>query len=181
MDEHCPHCGVRLPPVHGAFCGECREELCEPPVRQDVLHPVEPPSEEQVAFDESRAFRIAVIMAVLFYAAIIGSLLTPRTQAQAVDAFGAQPLGMPAPVFAGLLSTLLYFPMPRAFYHYSLISEQARRDGRGSPGLGIFLYVMDVDRTHPHLAESRSICLTGLCYAVCVLAAWIVYAAALGI
>lgn len=31
MAESCPHCGVRLPPVSDAFCGECRGDLSEPP------------------------------------------------------------------------------------------------------------------------------------------------------
>lgn len=121
------------------------------------------------------------MMSVAVYAILIATLAAPDVQAKAVEAFGQKPLGLPAVVFAGMLQTLLYLPMPRAFYHLALIGEQARREGRLLLGLGTIPYIMSVDHRHPHLSRSQRICLGSLGYFIAIVAAWTAYAAALGI
>lgn len=179
MDVHCPHCGARLTNSRDAFCGECRADLSDPPAAAQPVLP--PPSAAEVAADQDKAMGLAIVMSIAVYAILIGTLFAPDVRAKLVEAFGPRPLGVPTSVFAVALQTLLYLPMPRAFYHFGLIGVQASREGEVLFGLRSFAYVEDVGRRYPHLARSRRICLGSLGYFVAVVAVWIVYTSVLGI
>jgi hypothetical protein len=182
MEECCPHCGARLPFVRDQYCGECRADLSELPVQYEQSTPLLPPlSKEELASDHNRARRMAAILSLLIYACLIVVLFSPDVRTKAVEAFGRQPLGLPVLVFVGGLQTLLYIPIPWGFYHFALIQEQARRDGRLMLGFGGLFYLMEVDSKYPHLTRSKWICLASLGYFFAVVAVWIVYTAALGI
>lgn len=136
---------------------------------------------DQAAADRAQALRVGVLMSVVMYAALMGASLGGDVRATWIQAFGRRPLGLPTPLFVGGLLTILYLPVPITFYHFVMVSEQARRDGAGFFGLGAILYLADVHHRHPHLTRSRRICLGSLGYFIAIAAAWIVYTASLGI
>ena len=175
MDQYCPHCGEKLPFIVDAFCPQCREDLSADPVRHEDLGSPIQPSDQELASDGDRAFREALAVSIVAYGALIVTLFSAGIQKKAIEAFGLDPVGMPAVVFLGLLETLLFLPMPRAFYHFGLIRQQAQRDGRSLRGLYGLLYVVDVELRFPHLSRSKWICLGSLAYCMAIFGFWIVY------
>lgn len=121
--------------------------------------------------------RASILVSALVYAIVIGVNLDPAVKAKQVEAFGAEPLGLPVTLVVGLVETLLFLPMPWVFWHGMRIVFQALEDGR-RVGIG---YLLTVGSLHPHLRRSQVVCFAGLAYFFILCGAWIVYAAAHGI
>jgi uncharacterized paraquat-inducible protein A len=182
MNQTCPHCGEQLPYVVDAFCPQCREDLSAPPLRLEQLAAPAPPTAEQIASDHSIAFQGAAGMTVVAYGMLIFALFAPGVRQKAVQLFGPNPLGLPAIVLVALIAFALFLPMPRAFYHFGLINRQAERDQFGIQTrhalfalLFNLVYLADVEYRHPHLAQSKWICLGAVGYCLAIMGITIVY------
>jgi hypothetical protein len=121
--------------------------------------------------------RATILISVLVYAILIGVNFDPAVRAKQVEAFGAQPLGLPVTVVVGLVETLLFLPIPWVLWHGMRIGFQAHQDGR-RVGIG---YMLIVGSLHPHLQRSQRICFAGLAYFFILCGVWIVYTVARGI
>lgn len=171
----CPKCRAPLPLFQEAACRKCGADLGV------SFTTAAEARADRAAADRDRAGRSAIVISVVIYAILMITTLDGKVQAKAAQAFGDEPLGLPLSAFVGGLLTIVYVPMPFAFYHLVLIATRARHDGHGFRGLWALLYLADVHHRHPELARSRWICLLSLGYYLVVVAAWIVYTALLGI
>jgi hypothetical protein len=173
---NCPRCRAPLPLVWEASCRSCGADLSE-------LDPANLASSrsERAAADRTLAGRAGLWSSILIYVVLIVTSIEARSQSKFAQAFGDRPLGLPLAAFVVGLLTILYLSIPIAFHHLSRIARQAHRDEFGFRGLGALLYFADVHHRHPELSRSRWICLGCLGYFLCVVAAWIIYTAKLGI
>jgi hypothetical protein len=123
------------------------------------------------------AKRIAAFLSVVFYAIVILTNLDSKVRAKQVEAFGAQPFGLPVILVVSLVETLLFVPIPWAVWHGMQMALQAGRDGRRF-GFG---YLFTAGGHHPHLRRSQQVCLGTLLYVIAIFAVWIIFAATRGI
>jgi len=73
-----------------------------------------------------------ILISLVFYSVIIFANLDSKVQAKSVEAFGAEPFGLPVTVVVIFFETLLYLPVPLVV-RYRIF--QAARDGKQA-GLG---------------------------------------------
>jgi hypothetical protein len=173
---NCPKCRAPLPLVWEATRRKCGADLSEAePARLANSRA------ERSAIEQTVAGRAALWTSILIYIVLIVTCLEARSQSKFAQAFGDRPLGLPLAAFVVGLLTVLYIPMPIAFYQFARIARQAHRDGSMFRGLGALLYLADVHHRHPELSRSRRICLGILGYFLLVAAAWIIYTAKLRI
>jgi hypothetical protein len=121
--------------------------------------------------------RTSIFISLVMYAIVIGVNFDAKVRAKHIEAFGAEPLGLPVTLVVGVVESLLFLPMPWVFWHLMRLTFQALHDGRGI-GIG---YVLTVGFSHPDLRRSQAICIGGLLYFILICGAWIAYAAARGI
>lgn len=125
----------------------------------------------------------AVVLSVLVYAILCGIHFDPKVRETSVKAFGAAPIGMPvtAVVLAG--QTLLYLPMPFAFYHGMILLFRSQQEGGGTPrGLfSMLAFLVEAEKRFPELKPSVYACVGGLFYFGAIIATWIWYTNRLGI
>lgn len=172
----CPKCRAPLPLVWEDSCRKCGADLSAAnPANLANTRPSRP------ALDEKVASHTALLSSIVVYILLIITCSEARSQSKFAQAFGDRPLGVPLAAFVLGLLTVLYFPMPIAFYHFARIVRQAHRDGTGFGGLSALLYLAGVHHEHPELSRSRRISLGVIGYYVLVAAAWIIYTAKLGI
>ena len=191
MIDSCPHCGTPVRVAGDAFCGECRGDLSESPSDAISSIPIaEPPTLEGFKSDLSMAQFTAIVMSVFFYATMMFTFAQDARK-QEIAAYGKEPLGIPVGVFVGVLQTILFIPIPRALFHFTLIQRQAWREGRlNSPRIllallllpcsvlmliGIFrtnLYVAAVGLRHPHLVRSQRIVYKTFAYFIAIVCLW---------
>ena len=125
--------------------------------------------------------RTSYAVPALIYALVVGTTFAPDVRPVLVKAFGAMPFELPVvPVVASAVAVLL-LPFALALHHFTLIAQQAARDGSSLGSLGLLAYAASVGRRHPELRRSQLVSLFGLVYFVLVCAAWIVYADSKGI
>jgi hypothetical protein len=120
---------------------------------------------------------MAISLSIVFYAIVIGTNFGSQVRAKQVEAFGAEPLGMPVVLVVSFVETLLFLPIPWVVWHGLRLAVQARQDGRR---FGI-VYLLRVGRFHPHLRRSQLACAVGLLYCFLICGGWIVFAAVRGI
>jgi hypothetical protein len=144
-----------------------------------VFRPVTQKEKPDPHLDVTAKRRMAatVAMSVLIYAIIVLTSLESAAQEIFIMAFGERPAGMPNLLFMLALQTLLYLPMPWVFWHGMRLAFQAHEDGRRYS----VWYILTIGRRHTHLRQSQWVCIAGLMYFFVICAAWIIYAAALGI
>jgi hypothetical protein len=111
------------------------------------------------------------------YAVVIGVNFSPEVRAKEVEAFGAQPLGLPVTLVVCTVETLLFLPMPWVFWHAMRIAYAAQLDGRR---FGI-AYLLQVGNCHPPLRRSQLVCFGGLLYFAAIATTWIFYTVSRGI
>jgi hypothetical protein len=126
---------------------------------------------------EKKIFWGSILMSVVLYAIIIAVNFDPKCRDKQIEAFGAEPLGLPVTLVVFLVQTVLYLPMPWVFWHAMRLAFQAVQDGRG---FGM-LYVLLVGHRHPQLRRSQMVCVGGTLYGCAIALAWIAYTAYLGI
>jgi hypothetical protein len=184
MDKTCRHCGGQVSQSGAIFCPYCNKALIElpPPAPPPPEEPI-PPSRSTATLEGSRprARRVALVASVVIAFVIACVAFDPRIETKGAKILGPEPLGMTPRSFLLLSLAILFMPFPWVFYHVSLISTQARRDGLRFVGLGGLLYLFEVDRYHPDLRPSKLICLGAILYFFVICTAWIIYAGAHGI
>jgi hypothetical protein len=124
----------------------------------------------------SRTNRAKLVVIVLLYALVLGSVFAPSARETMQAAFGPEPLGIPIDLFVVGLVTLALLPFIWVVNHMAPIVVQGLRDGRGVSAFGMIAYVFQVGKRHPVLRRSQFVCLFGLAYFIALCAAWIALA-----
>ncbi len=177
---NCPICEHRLELFREATCRNCGADLGEFYETEARETP-----EDRAEAERNEAFRMAMFTSTILYAVVMFALIQPAIRGKLVRAFGPSPLGLSPIAFGWALLTLLFLPLPVAFYHFAMVEQRARRDGFNLPGrLGMrerLFYLSDMHHRHPELAITRRICLGSIAYGVIVSVGWIVYAIKVGL
>lgn len=127
----------------------------------------------------SRRLKATLIVTVLLYGTLLYSVFADS--AFWVRAFGFVVAGLPAPVLAAMIVTLLYLPAPWIVWHGLEIVLRGREAGMPLGHLGIFYTLFTIGRHLPELRGSQRVAIGGFFYFVAIIAAWIWYADAHGL
>ncbi len=124
-----------------------------------------------------KAIKIAAFVSIGICAVLIGSNFDPKVRDKQIEAFGANPLGMPTILLVVLVETLLFLPVPWIVWYWVRVAFQAAQDGK-KPG---YFYLLSVGSIHPHLRSSQRICILGMAYVLTIFCAWISFTVVRGI
>ena len=127
----------------------------------------------------SRRLKATILVTTILYGTLLYSVLAEP--AFWVRAFGPTVDGLPTPVMAAVVVTLLYLPVPWIAWHGMEIVLRARDAGMPLGHLGIFYTLFTIGRHMPELRRSQAVAIGGFLYFIAVVAAWIWYADAHGL
>lgn len=128
------------------------------------------------AWNDPKRLRKATLgMSCGFYVLILFAILHPDSMPQSERLFGAAPLGLPLWFFMALLVTLVFAPLPFAFWHGYRIIFRAMSDGGRLSKLNMIRYLFTTANHHPDLRRSRVIVLTILFVYLASMFGWAYY------
>lgn len=177
---NCPICQERLGLLRQEACRNCGANLGE-------FYEVEAreTNEDRAEAERHEAFSSSTFYSTGLYAILVFVALFPQFRVKAIRAFGQRPLGLSPSVFGWAVLTLLFLPIPVAFYHFSIVEQRARRDGFNLSGRnGLYeklFYLSDMHHQHPELSRTRMICLGSMAYGVIVIIGLSIFASKVGL
>ncbi|HEY4234439.1 MAG TPA: DUF3592 domain-containing protein [Lacipirellulaceae bacterium] len=121
-----------------------------------------------------------VATAIVIYIVLILATLDSACQEVFVKAFG-RPFGLPTPLFAAGLLTLLFIPVPWIFWHVHVILQNGSRNDIRMRALSRWIDASNLPEKNPGPRRSLICCLIGLAYYVIIAAAWLTYCGVRGI
>ena len=111
--------------------------------------------------EPGKSRKAAILMSVAIYGAMLFAMLQPDSMEYTLKMFSATsgPFGTPLWLIVALSVTVVFLPLPFAFYHLFQIMFRGASEGRRLSGFGIVHSVFAVPSRHPDLRRSRFIVL----------------------
>jgi hypothetical protein len=109
--------------------------------------------------EPDRIRKATLLLSSVLYAALLFAMLDPNSMKQSEEVFGPAPLGLPLEAFVLALVTLVFIPLPLAFWHGYRIAARALSEGMILSKFNLIKCLFTTPSQHPDLRPSRIIVL----------------------